>query len=277
MAPRQREQTQDRRRRPFLAFAEMSLDSIGIRVLSFLDTSGDFAVLSFRTFRAIFRRPFDWASLMRQFAVVGVKSIPVVVLTSLAISMVFAIQLAFGFRQFQAEGLASQVLGLAVIRELSPVITGLMMSGRVGSAMAAELGTMQVTEQIDALECLATDPIHYLFVPRLLAAAIMLPLLTGMSVLIGYWGGYLLLVGVEGQSSTVYAEEFFKLLRWSDAGIALLKGFVFGLIIALVGCWRGYRTQGGAEGVGNAPTNSVVISSLWILISDFFMTKMLLV
>ncbi|MDR1841414.1 MAG: ABC transporter permease, partial [Holophagales bacterium] len=242
-----------------------------------LNKAGDFAVLSFRALSAVFRRPFDMANLMRQFAAVGVNSIPVVVLTSLAVSMVFAVQLSYGFRQFQAEGMASQVLGLAVVRELSPVITGLMMSGRVGSAMAAELGTMQVTEQIDALECLATDPIHYLFVPRLLAAAVMLPLLTGISVMVGYWGGNLLLVAAGGQSAAVFAEEFFKLLVWRDAGIALTKAFVFGLIIALVGCWRGYRTHGGAEGVGNAPTSSVVISSLWILISDFFLTKLLLV
>jgi len=254
-----------------------TLDTIGARILDILDKMGDFAALSSRVFRSVFRRPFDGAGLMRQLAAVGVNSIPVVVLTSMAVSMVFAIQLSFGFRQFQAEGMASQVLGLALVRELSPVITGLMMAGRVGSAMAAELGTMQVTEQIDALECLATDPVHYLFVPRLLAAAIMLPLLTGISILVGYWGGYLLLVGADGQSAVVYADEFFKLLSWRDSGIALAKGFVFGLIIALVGCWRGYRTQGGAEGVGNAPTSSVVISSLWILISDFFLTKLLLV
>lgn len=252
-------------------------DKVGSTVLQAMDTAGDFAVLSGRTFAAIFKRPFDGANLMRQFQAVGVNSIPVVVLTSLAVSMVFAVQLAFGFRQFQAEGLASQVEGLAIVRELAPVITGLMLSGRIGSAMAAELGTMQVTEQIDALECLATDPIHYLFVPRLLAAAFVVPLLTAISITIGYWGGYLILVGVEGQSPFVYAGEFYKLLAFRDVRIALTKAFVFGMIIALVGCWKGYRTQGGAEGVGNAPTSSVVTSSLWILIADFFLTKLLLV
>ena len=253
------------------------LERVGTKVMIFMDQAGDFAVLSGRTFAAIIRRPFDGANLLRQLVAVGVNSLPVVMLTSLAVSMVFAVQLSFGFRQFQAEGLASQVEGLAVMRELAPVITGLMMSGRVGSAMAAELGTMQVTEQIDALECLATDPIHYLFVPRLLAAAIMLPLLTGIAILVGYWGGYFLLVGVEGQSAFVYQQEFYKLLAFRDLRIALTKALVFGLIIALVGCWRGYRTQGGAEGVGNAPTSSVVTSSLWILIADFFLTKLLLV
>ena len=250
---------------------------LGVRILNTLDKTGEFVVLSFRAICAVFRPPFDRANLMRQFAAVGVNSIPVVVLTSLAVSMVFAVQLIFGFRQFQAEAMAGQVEGLAIVAELSPIITGLMMAGRVGSAMAAELGVMRVTEQIDALECLATDPIHYLFVPRLVAAAIMLPMLTSISIMVGYWGGYVILVWTEGQSAAVYAEEFFKMLRWRDAAIALVKAFIFGLIIALVGCWRGYKTQGGAEGVGNAPTSSVVMSSLWILISDFFLTKLLLV
>jgi phospholipid/cholesterol/gamma-HCH transport system permease protein len=195
----------------------------------------------------------------------------------MAVAMVFAVQLYFGFKLFQAESMAAQVEGMAVVRELSPVITGLMMAGRAGSAMAAEIGTMRVTEQIDALECLATDPIHYLFVPRLLAAVTMLPLLTGLSILVGYWGSFMFLVGSEGQSSVPFAEDFFRYLVWRDVGIALTKAFVFGLIISLVGCWRGYRAQGGAEGVGNAPTSAVVVSSLWILIADFFLTRLMLV
>jgi phospholipid/cholesterol/gamma-HCH transport system permease protein len=253
------------------------LERIGASLLEFSTKAGDFVTVSSRSFVCIFKRPFDGRNALHQLMAVGVNSIPVVVLTSLAVSMVFAVQLSFGFRQFQAEGLAAQVEGLAVVRELAPVITGLMMAGRVGSAMAAELGTMQVTEQIDALECLATDPVHFLFVPRLLAAAVMLPLLTGFAIYVGYLGGYTLLVGVQGQSAWVYSQDFYKLLSGRDLAIALTKALVFGLIIALVGCWRGYRTRGGAEGVGNAPTSSVVTSSLWILIADFFLTKLLLV
>jgi phospholipid/cholesterol/gamma-HCH transport system permease protein len=253
------------------------LENFGRWILDLLTQAGDFVTLSGRAFANIFKRPFDGANLMYQFQAVGVNSIPVVVLTSLAVSMVFAVQLSFGFKQFQAEGLAGQIEGLAVVRELAPVITGLMMAGRIGSAMAAELGTMQVTEQIDALECLATDPIHYLFVPRLLATMVMLPLLTGLAIYVGYLGGYTLLVGVQGQSAYVYGMDFFKLVHGKDLGIAMIKALTFGLIIALVGCWRGYRTRGGAEGVGNAPTSSVVTSSLWILMSDFFLTKLLLV
>ena len=253
------------------------LDRTGLWILWAMDEVGDFAVLSGRTFRAFFRHPFDGAYLMRQFLAVGVNSVPVVILTSLSVSMVFAVQLHFGFKQFQAEGLAAQVLGLAVVRELAPVITGLMVAGRVGSAMAAELGTMQVTEQVDALECLATDPVQFLFVPRVIASATMLPLLTALSIYVGYWGGHLLLVGVEGYSSVSYGQEFYKLVHGRDLVIALTKALVFGLIISLVGCWKGYRTFGGAEGVGNAPTSSVVTSYVWILVADFFLTKMLLV
>ena len=253
------------------------LEQTGAKILEIMTETGDFVTVSGRSFAAIFKRPFDHRNLLYQMQAVGVNSIPVVVLTSLAVSMVFAVQLSFGFKQFQAEGLAGQVEGLALVRELAPVITGLMMAGRVGSAMAAELGTMQVTEQIDALECLATDPVHFLFVPRLLAAAVMLPLLTGIAIFVGYLGGYTLLVGVQGQSAYVYGQDFYKLIGGRDLAIALTKGLVFGLIIALVGCWRGYRTRGGAEGVGNAPTSSVVTSSVWILIADFFLTKLLLV
>ncbi len=253
------------------------LEQIGTKIIQILDDVGDLVTLGLRTFAGFFRKPFDGPNFLYQLQAVGVNSVPVVVLTSVAVSMVFAVQLSFGFKQFQAEGLAGQVEGLAVVRELAPVITGLMMAGRVGSAMAAELGTMQVTEQIDALECLATDPVHYLFVPRVLASLVMLPLLTGLAIYVGYLGGYLLLVIVQGQSAVVYSQDFYKLIKGRDLLIALTKGLSFGLIIAMVGCWRGYRTRGGAEGVGNAPTSSVVTSSLWILVTDFFLTKLLLV
>ncbi|MFM8233912.1 MAG: MlaE family ABC transporter permease [Holophagaceae bacterium] len=253
------------------------VELIGSQIMTNLFSFGDFIILTGRTVKNVFKSPFDFRYLIKQCSFVGVSSVPVVIMTSLAVSMVFAVQLAFGFKQFQAEGLASQVEGLAVIRELAPVITGLMISGRVGSAMAAELGTMRITEQIDALECLATDPIHYLFVPRFLAAIFMLPMLTILSIYISFWGGHFILVNLSMQSSDFYTTEFFKLITSSDLKIALIKSFVFGIIISLVGCWKGYRTEGGAVGVGAAPTSSVVTSSLWILIADFILTKLLLV
>ena len=253
------------------------VEFLGTWIISNTSSFGDFIIVGMKSIRSIFRRPFDTKYFLSQCSFVGVSSVPVVLMTSLAVSMVFAVQLAFGFKQFQAEGLASQVEGLAVIRELAPVITGLMLAGRVGSAMAAEIGTMRITEQIDALECLATDPVHYLFVPRFLASILMVPMLTILSIYIRFWGGHFILVNLSFQSSDFYTSEFFKLISSSDLRIALIKAFVFGVIISLVGCWKGYRTQGGAVGVGAAPTSSVVTSSLWILISDFVLTKLLLV
>lgn len=253
------------------------LSNLGKKLIDLNESLGQFVTLSIHAFKACFKKPFDLKSLNIQLSFVGVSSLPVVLLTSLSVSMVFAVQLAYGFRQFQAEALASQVEGLAVIRELAPVITGLMLAGRIGSAMAAELGTMKVTEQIDALECLATDPIHYLVVPRLLASIIMIPLLTILSIYISFWGGHFILVILSNQTPEVYRDEFFKLIEMRDLYIALTKAFVFAIIISLVGCWKGLQTFGGAEGVGRAPTSSVVTSSLWILVSDFLLTKMFLV
>jgi len=214
---------------------------------------------------------------LREIYFSGVLSMVIILMSGLFVGMVLSLQGYETLKRYGSDEQLGILVALALVRELAPVITGLMMAGRAGTAMAAELGTMQVTEQIDALECLATDPIQYLFVPRLLAAAIMLPLLTGFSIFIGYLGGYTLLVGVQGQSPWVYGQDFYKLLSGRDLSIAMVKALVFGLIIALVGCWRGYRTQGGAVEVGNAPTRSVVTSSLWILIADFFLTKLLLV
>lgn len=261
----------------FLDFMRSTSLKVSELIIGTVTKTGDFLVVSGRSLASIFKRPFDWHNFLHQLQAVGVNSIPVVVLTSLAISMVFAVQLYFGFKQFQAEGLAGQVEGLAIVRELAPLITGLMLAGRVGSAMAAEIGTMRITEQIDALECLATDPIQFLFAPRLLASIIMLPILTGFAIFVGYFGGHIILVGIQGQSSYTYSQDFYLLVNGHDLAVALTKGLVFGFIISMVGCWRGYRTRGGAEGVGNAPTSSVVTSSLWILVSDFFLTKIFLV
>lgn len=251
------------------------IDSIGTRVLGAIELTGDFAVLAGRTFAAVFKRPFDGKNLMNQFQAVGVNSIPVVVLTSLAVSMVFAVQLAFGFRQFQAEGLASQVEGLAIVRELGPVITGLMLSGRIGSAMAAELGTMQVTEQIDALYTLAINPVHYLVVPRFLAALIIMPILTAFADVVGILGGFLISVILLGTNPTVYNRRTYDFLSLDDIYIGLLKACIFGMIIAIIGCYQGLNTRGGAEGVGKSTTNAVVVSSLLILVANYFITALL--
>jgi phospholipid/cholesterol/gamma-HCH transport system permease protein len=189
--------------------------------------------------------------------------------------MVLALQTYRGFERFHAEGFVGSVVALSLTRELAPVLTGLMAAGRVGSSMAAELGTMRVTEQIDALYAMATEPVHYLVVPRVNASVIMLPLLTLVGDAVGILGGMMISVGLFGANSYVYMERTFQFLEINDVTSGLIKAAFFGLILSVTGCYKGFYTSGGAEGVGRATTSAVVLGSLYILISDFFLTKIL--
>jgi phospholipid/cholesterol/gamma-HCH transport system permease protein len=221
------------------------------------------------------RRPFDGRELVRQMVRVGWDTIPVVFVTCMFTGMVLALQTYRGFERFHAEGFVGSVVALSLTRELAPVLTGLMTAGRVGSAMAAELGTMRVTEQIDALHAMATDPVHYLVVPRVNASVLMLPLLTLVGDAVGILGGWLVAVGLFGANSFVYIDRTFQYLEVNDVTSGLLKAAFFGLILSVTGCARGFYTTGGAEGVGRSTTTAVVLGSLYILISDFFLTKIL--
>jgi phospholipid/cholesterol/gamma-HCH transport system permease protein len=222
-----------------------------------------------------FRRPFDGSELMRQMVRVGWDSIPVVFLTCLFTGMVLALQTYPGFERIHAEGFVGSVVALSLTRELAPVLTGLMVAGRVGSAMAAELGTMRVTEQIDALYAMATEPIHYLVVPRVNASIVMLPLLTIVGDAVGIIGGWLVSVGLFGANSYLYINRTFQFLEVNDVTSGLIKAAFFGLILSVTGCAKGFYTSGGAEGVGRSTTSAVVTACLYILLSDFFLTKML--
>lgn len=226
-----------------------------------------------RTFAWMFRAPLGLGEWFRQMVRVGVNSVPVVLLTTMFTGMVLALQVYDGFARVNAESFVGSVVALAMLRELSPVLVGLMVTGRVGSSMAAEIGTMRVTEQIDALEALATDPVHYLFVPRVVATTLMLPLLTIIGDAMGLLGGYLIAVRLLGANPTVYMQNSFQFLTLNDLFTGLVKAAVFGLILALTGCVRGYYTSGGAEGVGRATTHAVVQASLLLLLADFFLTK----
>jgi phospholipid/cholesterol/gamma-HCH transport system permease protein len=205
----------------------------------------------------------------------GVDSIPVVVLTAMFTGMVLALQTFIGFRRVHAEQFVASVVSLAMLRELSPVLVGLMVTGRVGSSMAAEIGTMKVTEQIDALKALATEPVQYLFVPRVVAGVVMLPFLVVLGDFLGIYGGYLIAVKMMKTNPVVYQQNTYQFLTLNDVWSGLIKAAAFGLILTLTGCVRGYYTTGGAEGVGRATTNAVVSASLIILLSDFFLTKIL--
>ena len=247
---------------------------IGLWVLRFLDESGRVMLLFIKTLTLTFRPPFDLRNLLKQVEEVGIKSIPVVLITGAFTGMVLALQSYTGFKRFNAEAFVGTVVALSMTRELGPVLSGLMVSGRVGSAMAAELGTMQVTEQIDALYTLATNPIKYLIVPRFLASLIIMPILTVFADVVGILGGYLVSVNLLGSNPTVYIRRTYDYLDLEDIYIGLLKACVFGMIIAIIGCYQGFNTQGGAEGVGKATTRAVVMSSLLILVANYFITAL---
>ena len=251
------------------------LDRIGRAFIRLFEQTGLWFDALWRTFVWMFRPPYDVAEWFRQMVRVGVDSIPVVFLTTMFTGMVLALQTYIGFQRVHAEQFVASVVALAMLRELAPVLVGLMVAGRVGSSMAAEIGTMRVTEQLDALRALATEPIQYLFVPRVLAGIIMLPFLCVLGDALGIYGGYLVAVKLMQTNPVIYKQNTFQILQMSDVWSGLVKAAVFGLILTLTGCVRGYHTTGGAEGVGRATTYAVVSASLIILLTDFFLTKLL--
>ncbi len=251
------------------------LEKIGEPVLGMLEEFGRFFYILAQAFLWTFRRPFDGAQWVRQMVRVGVDSVPVVTLTALFTGMVMALQTYRGFERFHAESYVGSVVALSLTRELAPVLTGLMVAGRVGSSMAAELGTMRVTEQIDALYAMATDPVQYLVVPRVGAAVVMLPFLAVVADAVGIVGGWLVAGGLFHANSQQYWRSTFQYLEVNDITSGLIKAAFFGLVLAATGCAKGFYTTGGAEGVGRATTAAVVMASLSILLSDFFLTKIL--
>lgn len=221
------------------------------------------------------RPPYDWRELLRQMQRVGVDSVPVILLTAMFTGMVLALQTFNVLARFNAERYVGSLVALSMVRELAAVLGGLVIAGRSGSAMGAEIGTMRVTEQIDALEVMATDPVHYLMVPRVWATVLMLPLLIALGDAIGIYGGYLVSVDLMGANPVSYLDNTFQFMDLKDLLSGLTKAAFFGMLISVIGCMKGFYTSGGAEGVGRATTRSVVLASISILISDFFLTKIL--
>ncbi len=250
-------------------------EKVGLASISIFEQTGLWFRMLWRTLTWTVRPPFEGREWLKQMVRVGVDSIPVVFLTAMFTGMVLALQTYNGFQRVHAESFVGSVVALAMLRELSPVLVGLMVTGRVGSSIAAEIGTMRVTEQIDALKALATDPVQYLFVPRVIAGITMLPLLVLLGDALGIYGGYLVGVKLMHSNPIIYEENTYQFLKMNDIWSGLIKAGVFGLILTLTGCVRGYYTTGGAEGVGRATTNAVVSASLIILLTDFFLTKLL--
>jgi phospholipid/cholesterol/gamma-HCH transport system permease protein len=252
-----------------------SLDRLGKQVLSGVEEMGKILLLFISVVGWMLRPPLKAATIFKQMEFVGVKSIFVVVLTGTFTGMVMALQAYHGFKLFSAEGMVGSTVALGMTRELGPVLTSLMVTARAGSAMAAELGTMRVTEQIDALSVMAANPIKHLIVPRVIAGVLMLPLLTAVSDYVGILGGYFVGVNLLHINAGIFIKNITKLVDLNDIFNGLIKAAVFGFLLSLISCYKGFNTRGGAEGVGRATTEAVVLSSVSILISDYFLTAVM--
>lgn len=249
------------------------ITKIGRVFIHFLTSVGRLAIFTGVSVSHLFRPPFYPRIFFRQLIEIGYYSLPVVGLTALFTGMVLALQSYSGFSRFNAESAVATVVVLSITRELAPVLAGLMVAGRIGAAIAAEIGTMRVTEQIDALTTLSTNPFKYLVTPRLLAGCLMLPCCVLVADIVGVLGGYLISVNKLGFNPTMYLKNTFQFLEIMDVISGLVKASVFGFLIALSGCYHGFYSRGGAQGVGRATTNAVVSASILILASNYFLTE----
>ncbi|MEM6901709.1 MAG: ABC transporter permease [Pseudomonadota bacterium] len=247
---------------------------IGQSALATMGQIGRLAQFTGQALRHMVTPPFFPRMVLRQLVQMGFYSLPVVGLTALFTGMVLALQSYTGFSRFQAEGAVATVVVLSMTRELGPVLAGLMVAGRVGAAIAAEIGTMRVTEQIDALWTLSTNPFKYLIAPRLLAGTLTLPILVLIADIIGVMGGYLIGVYVLDFNSAAYLSNTVEFLKPIDVISGLAKAAVFGFIVALMGCYQGYHSGRGAQGVGKATTNAVVAASIMILTFNYVITEL---
>ncbi len=237
-------------------------------------TLQEFLILAARAIRNVFRRPHYAGDLWLQMDIIGVGSLPIVLLTGLFTGAVMALQMSRALRQYGAAGEVGQIVSIALVRELGPVLTSLLVAGRNASGMASELGSMKVTEQIDAMRALGTDPVQKLVKPRLMATAITLPILTVVADFIGLIGGYVVAcLFLNLTTGSQYWHSAYSWIRYNDMLQGLLKPFVFALVVSLVGCYYGMHTSGGTQGVGRATTQAVVAASVWIFVLNLIITQ----
>jgi phospholipid/cholesterol/gamma-HCH transport system permease protein len=251
------------------------LQSLGAALLGFLQKTGELATFIGRSIWHVIAPPYFPSQIMRQLIDIGYYSLPVVGMTALFTGMVLALQSYTGFSRFNAESAVASVVVLSVTRELAPVLAGLMVAGRVGAAIAAEIGTMRVTEQIDALTTLSVNPFKYLIAPRVLAGTLTLPILVLIGDVIGVMGGYAVSVYTLDFSPTNYLIQTWDIIEPMDVISGLIKAATFGFLVALMGCYHGYNSARGAQGVGAATTNAVVSASILILIFNYIITQIL--
>lgn len=248
---------------------------IGHTFLEFLNATGRLGYFTARAVSHCFRGPYYFRQIGKHLIDIGYFSLPVVGLTALFTGMVLALQSYSGFSRFDAESAIPTVVVLSITRELGPVMAGLMVAGRIGAAIAAELGTMRVTEQIDALTTLSTNPYKYLIAPRLIAGIIVLPLLVVVADIIGIFGGFIVSVARLHFNAANFISQSWQYLEHRDVESGLWKAAAFGFIITLMGCYNGFNSKGGAQGVGAATTNAVVTASILILVSNYLLTGIL--
>jgi len=249
------------------------INKIGKVVILFLNNTGNFFIFTLNIIKSFFSRWYV-KNIINQMIFIGFYSLPVVSLTAFFTGGALALQIYYGGNQFNSEIIVSSIVALGITRELGPVLGGIVVAGRVSSAIAAELGTMRVTEQIDALKTLSADPISYLVVPRIIAGIIMLPILIIFADIIGIMGGWFIGIQSLDFNGSVYIKNTIDFLDASDIYSGLIKASVFGFIISVMGSYQGFHSRGGAQGVGRATTNAVVSASVLILASNYIMTNL---
>ena len=258
-----------------MATEELLVDRAGRVVLAFFETAGALAIFGGRAVAEAFRPPYEFGEILRHLYHFGLRSTPLIVASGFAIGVVLSMHTRASLERFGAEAMIPAGLAIALIRETGPLVAGLLISGRVGAGIGAELGAMRVTEQIDALEASAVDPFKYLVVTRVIASMIAMPLLTMMMNFAGIVGGYVSETVLSGMSWQLYFERSFTYIGFSDLIPATAKTVVFGFLIAIVGGYLGFTTTGGTEGVGNASTRSVVLASILIILSNVILVRII--
>lgn len=247
-------------------------EALGDKAIAFIEYIGTISIFFGKILFWLFHPPFRIKEAIKQAEKIGVSSLPIVTLISLFTGMVLALQSAYQMQKIQAEMYIASLVALSMIRELGPVLTALVVAGRCGAAISAEIGTMKVTEQIDALETLATNPINYLVIPRFWALLVSLVILTIYADFVGILGGYIIGITKLNMSHHMYVKMTFDPITQSDIHNGLYKSFVFGIVICTIACFEGMRAKGGAEGVGKATTSSVVRSFVLIIACDCLLT-----
>jgi phospholipid/cholesterol/gamma-HCH transport system permease protein len=253
------------------------LEYLGAGLICFLEATGEILILFWKTLLSCRRALKSRSAIFKQMAFMGVGTLPIAMLMGFFVGMVLALQTGYQLMQFNLQSIIGAIVGVSMAKELAPVLTGYLVAGRVGAAITAEIGTMEVSEEIDALKVMGVDPVYYLSMPRLVAAVLMVPIIVIYVNLIGILGGALISATYVGVGVQSYFDNLFNSLTFDEVFRGLIKSMFFGGIVAIIGCYKGFKTTGGAEGVGRYTTQSVVLSIVLIVVFDYFLSRILLV